>query len=111
MDTKELLEQKVFNDKSYALNIVESLNKGDTIYGIVKSVSASGMSRRIKFYTIKDNKPVFLTWSIGQLLGYKVKEDGTIRVDGVGMDMIFKVVFDLGSIVHNDGYYFRSDSL
>lgn len=117
MDTKEIndmqdaLQNAKFNDKIYALNIVESLDKGDTIYGIVKSVSASGMSRRIKFYTIKDNRPVFLSWSIGQILGYKVKEDGTIRVNGVGMDMIFKVVFDLGSVVHNDGYFFRSDSL
>ena len=117
MDTKEIndmqdaLQNAKFNDKIHALNIVESLNKGDTIYGIVKSVSASGMSRTIKFYTIKDNRPVFLSWSIGQILGYKVKEDGTIRVNGVGMDMIFKVVFDLGSVVHNDGYFFRSDSL
>ena len=98
-------------DKAHALDIVGQLGKGDTIYGIVKSVSASGMSRTIKFYTIKDNRPMFLSWSIGQLLGYKLREDGTLRVSGVGMDMIFKVVYDLGAVVHNDGYFFRSDSL
>ena len=98
-------------DKAHALDIVGQLDKGDTIYGIVKSVSASGMSRTIKFYTIKDNRPMFLSWSIGQLLGYKLREDGTIRISGVGMDMIFKVIYDLGAVVHNDGYYFRSDSL
>jgi hypothetical protein len=98
-------------DKAHALDIVGQLDKGDTIYGIVKSVSASGMSRTIKFYTIKDNRPMFLSWSISQLLGYKMKEDGTIRVSGVGMDMIFATVYELGAVVHNDGYYFRSDSL
>ena len=98
-------------DKAHALDIVRQLDKGDTIYGIVKSVSSSGMSRTIKFYTIKDNRPMFLSWSIGQLLGYKLREDGTLRVSGVGMDMIFKVVYDLGAVVHNDGYFFRSDSL
>jgi hypothetical protein len=97
--------------KAHALDIVGQLDKGDTIYGIVKSVSSSGMSRTIKFYTIKDNRPMFLSWSIGQLLGYKLREDGTLRVSGVGMDMIFKIVYDLGAVVHNDGYYFRSDSL
>ena len=111
MNIEEMIEERRYTDEMRALDIVKGLDKGDTIYGIVKSVSASGMSRRIKFYTIKDNRPVFLTWSIGQLLGYKMKEDGTIRVDGVGMDMIFKVVYDLGYVVHNDGYFFRSDSL
>jgi len=97
--------------KAHALDIIGQLGKGDTIYGIVKSVSSSGMSRTIKFYTIKDNRPMFLSWSIGQLLGYKLREDGTLRVSGVGMDMIFKIVYDLGAVVHSDGYYFRSDSL
>jgi hypothetical protein len=103
--------QDVMTDRARALDIVGQLDKGATIYGIVKSVSSSGMSRTIKFYTIKDNRPMFLSWSIGQLLGYKLREDGTLRVSGVGMDMIFKIVYDLGAVVHNDGYYFRSDSL
>lgn len=97
-------------DKDYALDMVKQLDKGATIYGIVKSVSKSGMSRRIKFFTIKDNRPFILTYTIGQLLGYNLKDDGTISVSGVGMDMIFKVVYDLGLVVHNDGYFFRSDS-
>ena len=103
--------QDVMTDRARALDIVGQLDKGDTIYGIVKSVSASGMSRTIKFYTIKDNRPMFLSWSISQLLGYKMKEDGTIKVNGVGMDMIFATVYELGAVVHSDGYYFRSDSL
>jgi hypothetical protein len=111
MNIEEMIEERRYTDEMRALDIVKGLDKGDTIYGIVKSVSASGMSRTIKFYTIKDNRPVFLTWSIGQLLGYKMKEDGTIRVSGVGMDMIFKVVYDLGYVVYSDGYYFRSNSL
>jgi hypothetical protein len=97
--------------KAHALDIVGQLDKGATIYGIVKSVSSSGMSRRIKFYAIKDNRPMFLSWSISQLLGHKMQDDGTIRVNGVGMDMIFATVYELGAVVHNDGYYFRSDSL
>lgn len=103
--------QDVMTDRARALDIVGQLGKGETIYGIVKSVSSSGMSRRIKFYAIKDNRPMFLSWSISQLLGYKLQDDGTIRVNGVGMDMIFATVYELGAAVHSDGYYFRSDSL
>ncbi len=40
-----------------------------------------------------------------------MQDDGTIRVNGVGMDMIFATVYELGAAVHNDGYFFRSDSL
>lgn len=105
------MNTETMSDKGYALDILNKLDKSDTIYGIVKSVSASGMSRRIKFYTIKDNRPYFLTWAVSQVLGYSMLDDGTIRVSGVGMDMVFSVVYDLGLAVHNDGYYFKSDIL
>lgn len=92
------------------------LQPGDTVYGIVKSVSRSGMSRRIKFYTISkperaDEKTrlVFLTGYMAHVLGYKMGDDGCINVSGCGMDMVFATVYNLGRTLwpKGDGKYTR----
>lgn len=72
--------------------------KGSTVYGVVRSVSRSGMSRRIDFYVIDkaDARPVFLTGYISTFLRmpWKDQRDG-LTVNGCGMDMIFHVVNNL----------------
>jgi hypothetical protein len=63
------------------------------VYAIVKSVAASGMSRRIEFY-VPVNDPHdglrlhSLTWSISAVLGWHANMKG-VKVDGCGMDMGF----------------------
>ena len=52
---------------------------------IIKSVSASGMCRRMKVLT-SDHSDI--TYLIGQLIGWSVNDKG-LRVDGCGMDMAF----------------------
>ena len=55
-----------------------------------------------------------ITYAIADLLGYKVilvNGFNAIRVHGCGMDMIYKVIYDLGKVLHNDGYYFKSRAL
>lgn len=81
------------------------LKPGDRVYSIIRHVSSSGMSRRIDFYTIKGNRPMFLTWYIGRLLGYKrpVGKDGIV-VGGCGMDMCFHIVYELGRTLFPKGY-------
>ena len=77
--------------------------KGTTVYTVIRSVAKSGMSRRIDFYVIKDNQPIFITGWIANYLGYsrKIDKDG-IRVDGCGMDMGFSVVYDLSATLYGD---------
>ena len=85
--------------------LLSLLNPGDTVYGVVRSVSRSGMSRRIDFYCIEDGELRWLTPFIGDLCGYSHSyERSGLRVDGCGMDMIFAVVYDLGHKLWPDGF-------
>ena len=65
---------------------------GDTVYFVLRHVSASGMSRRIDFYAIKDGRPVWLSGYMSGLLSYKIHKRGGLLVQGCGMDIGFHVV-------------------
>jgi membrane protease subunit (stomatin/prohibitin family) len=78
------------------------------VYSILRHVSASGMSRRIDFYCIRDNRPVWLSYDIARALDYKQSDKGGLVVGGCGMDMGFHVVYTLSSVLYghtNDGGY------
>jgi len=97
--------------------------KGTTVYGIVRSVSRSGMSRCIDFYAIDptDARPVFLTGYISTFLrmpwNNRASKAG-LRVNGCGMDMVFHVVSNLSMALycpekydHDAAYALRSEQL
>lgn len=95
-----------------ALDCLKKLvNKGDTVYGIVRSVARSGMSRTIDFYVFKDNHPVYLTGYMSQVLYNSRDKRGALKVAGTGMDMIFACVHDLSKRLFDDGYALKHDSL
>lgn len=81
----------------------------DTIYGIIRKVSASGMSRDIDLYIIKDNKPVYLTGYASIILGYSMSKDRGMKVQGCGMDMVFHCVSSLAESVGIDYKIIRSE--
>lgn len=79
------------------------------VYCVLRSVSQSGMSRRISFFTIIDNQPRWLDWKIEQILGYKRRGDKEgLFIEGCGMDMGFHVVYSLSQVLygidHNNAY-------
>jgi len=89
------------------------LRKGHyKVYCKLNHVSRSGMRRIIDFYTIVEDKPVYLTGYIEQVTSYKrtslnYKHEGLI-VNGCGMDMGFAVVYDLSCALYgykHDGAY------
>lgn len=88
-------------DRDYAVERLRSfLAPGDTVTCVLRSVSRSGMSRRIDFYKFApaaDGKvdKFYLSGLIGTALGWSVNNTG-LRVDGCGMDMGFHVVHELG---------------
>lgn len=85
--------------------IKELLSPGDTVYAIIRHVSRSGMKRVIEFMVIADNKPLYITGAIGALLGLKHdKVYSGLVVEGCGMDMVFSVVYDLGSVCYPEGF-------
>lgn len=79
--------------KEYLLG--EYLAKGDTVWCVLRHVSRSGMQRRIDFFVVKGNRPLWLSGHIGTLLGLRHHKDGGLVVDGCGMDMGFQVVHSL----------------
>ncbi|CAB5219936.1 hypothetical protein UFOVP237_37 [uncultured Caudovirales phage] len=73
------------------------LKAGDTVYSVLRHVSASGMSRHIDFYIIKNDQPIYITGSVASLLGLKRAKNGEgLIVTGCGMDMGFATVYSLG---------------
>ena len=82
----------------------KSINKGDTLFTIVTHVSKSGMSRNIKILDIKEGNPSYWNYYISKILGYTLKDDGTLKVQGCGMDMGFHVVNQLSKVLFDDEY-------
>jgi hypothetical protein len=88
-------------------NALASLRKlltpGDTVYAIVRSVSRSGMSRTIDFYTFTDGTPSYLSGHISKALDYRRNDSGALKVGGAGMDLASHCVYHLGRALYPDG--------
>ena len=72
---------------------------GETVYCVLRHVSASGMSRRIDLYSYRGGAPVYLSGYAARALGAKLADKGGIVVGGCGMDMGFHLVYSLSSVV------------
>lgn len=63
------------------------------IYCVVRSVSQSGMSRKISLFTLQNGHLQDVTYHVAELLDYKLdKKKMAINVSGCGMDMCYFVV-------------------
>lgn len=71
------------------------LQPGSVVYATVRTVSRSGMSRRIDLYTIATDRGrpwlAYLSRLAAAALGWPCNDDG-VRVDGCGTDMRFHLV-------------------
>jgi hypothetical protein len=91
--------------REYAIKqLREILKAGDTVYTVLRHVSASGMTRRIDLYTIKDNAPRFLTGYAAHAIGWKWGEKAGLVVGGCGMDMGFHAVYTLSRTLFPEGF-------
>ena len=82
------------------------LTPGATVYVINRHTSASGMTRRLSFFTVSENRMAPITWHISHALGYLIADTNghrTITVQGCGMDMGFHVVSSLGATLWPNG--------
>jgi hypothetical protein len=95
-------------------SLLRILKEGDTVYTVLRHVSASGMSRRIDLYTFQDNKPVYLSGYYAMMQGEEPPQNG-YRVGGCGMDMGFHLVYTLSSLLYGyadrGGYELRHEWL
>jgi hypothetical protein len=101
MITKERTEkEKELQRAQEFLCSVFAKQERPTAYTILKSVSASGMSRTMKVVTYDDGRVLDITWwvSLVSSVGTLTEKNGqrVVRVGGCGMDMGFHLVHSLG---------------
>ena len=83
----------------------DMLPPGSTVRCVLRSVSRSGMSRQIDFYTIDDDGDLlYLSGYIGNALSVTRTQQGALKVSGAGMDMGYHIVHNLGATLYPDGY-------
>lgn len=87
------------------------LENVDTVYGIVRHVSASGMSRDIDLCIIADNRPVYLTGYVSTILDYPMAKNRGMKVGGCGMDVVFHCVSSLAQAIGRDYKTLNSESI
>jgi hypothetical protein len=89
--SKETLLKDYFNTDSF------------TVYTVLRSVSASGMTRHISLKVAHGSNIFDITYLAAQALGDKVHERNgwnTLKVNGCGMDMGFHLVYSLSSVLY-----------
>lgn len=81
------------------------LHPGETIYTVLRGVSASGMTRYIDLYMIRNNVPLRITWSVADATGYTYNlQYEAIRINGSGLNVGHAVVQRLGEVLYPDGF-------
>jgi hypothetical protein len=88
--SKETLLKDYFNGDTF------------TVYTILRSVSASGMTRHISLKVAQGSNIYDITYLAAQALGDKLQERNgfnTLKVNGCGMDMGFHIVYSLSSVL------------
>ena len=94
-----------------AARLREQLPKGSKVWGLVRSVAPSGMSRRISLYIVHGSRIVDITYRAGIVLERTEHRDGGLVVGGCGMDMVFSLVYDLGAALYADPSAFTKENL
>jgi hypothetical protein len=96
--SKVLDQSKLDQDKA---ELRDLLGDKPNVYTILRSVSASGMTRHISLKTIHRGELIDITYLASRVMGDKLSErlgHNTIRVNGCGMDMGWHLVYNLSSI-------------
>lgn len=79
------------------------LKPGNTVYTLIRSVSASGMSRRISCYIVNNGEIQDISGYVGEILEWRRNDkDGSLIVGGCGMDMGFHTVYYLARALFRD---------
>ena len=97
-DGKQRMKQQA---REYLMAL--GLSPKDTVYTVLRHVSASGMSRHIDLCIIKYNQPLWITESVAALLDLKRAKGQGLIGSGCGMDMGFSTVYNLGSALWPNG--------
>jgi hypothetical protein len=94
-------------DVAYAREqlLTHYVSEGATVYTVLRSVSSSGMSRKISLKVAKDGKILDLTYYASIVLDWPLVEvngSRALRVGGCGMDMGFHTVYTLSRVLFRE---------
>lgn len=93
--------------KLYRAQVVADIKSivkpGQHIYCVLRSVSSSGMSRRISLFAVHKGALISLDDRASVLTGRTVSAKGGIACNGCGMDMGFELVYSLGRAIWPNG--------
>jgi hypothetical protein len=106
-ETKKQAKEREHQEACQQLR--ELFPAGSTVYCIVRSVSRSGMSREISFFTSGTDRngksEVYcIDWLVCRALDVHLGKSG-VKVSGCGMDMGFHVVYNIGRVIYRDGFH------
>lgn len=83
----------------------EEIRPGDTIFTILRHVSASGMSRSISLIKVRNGETWDITYFAACVLGDNIDQKrGGIKIGGCGMDMGFALVYNLSRVLFPSGF-------
>lgn len=109
LETKsETIKAKKEREREEAKEILrEYFPAGSRVYTILKSVSASGMSRHISVvapYINNKGQPAVrdLTYYVAKALDWRRAKDDALLVGGCGMDMGYHVAYTLSRSLYRD---------
>lgn len=87
---------------------------GDTIFTILRHVSGSGMSRTISLVHMPEGwcdswgaqRVLELDYVVSKITGHKIdqRRGCGLKISGCGMDMGFKLVYQLSSCIYPNGF-------
>ncbi len=104
-------EGKRLQRLQYIERIAPWIKESGKVYGIVRKISKTGMSRNIDLYVIRGNEMVYLTGYAAKILGWKLAKDRGMVVSGCGMDMVFHTISTLCGACGIDYKTVRSEVL
>lgn len=83
--------------REYVAKILRAMLKpNQKVYTILRSVSASGMSREISVCIVHKGAVCNITGLVSDLIANSIGKTGGLKVSGCGMDMGFDVVYRMG---------------
>jgi hypothetical protein len=114
MTTKAERQQAESQREDALLRLRAILKPGDTVYCVLRNVSASGMTRHISVFALDTQEGRTLTggwfihdisFDVAKVLRERInRNDGGLVISGCGMDMGFHVVYELGRRLFPEGF-------
>lgn len=91
--------------REWSINALKGmLQPDDKVYCLVRSVSSSGMSRKMSLYIVHNGELRGITGYVADVLQWGTDDNGYLKVSGCGMDMGFHTVYSLGYYLFKDGF-------